>query len=177
MCSGCSGDYAGGFESDDPDSEDPDDPIASAGDGATSASFGGTSEAELGDMDLGETDFAQGMGGGTAGLEVPDDSSEICEILVTSTHIVEIRVISANWRGKDRLGKTRVALPLHAPSKHSSGASAKYYQTRQGSEKTGGYAAHSIRISRSFAGACKAKLSGWLQETRRLLRKCTVQSS
>ena len=62
MCSGCSGDYAGGFESDDPDSDDP----TSDGNGAASASFRGTSDKELGDTDLGETDFAQGMGGGRA---------------------------------------------------------------------------------------------------------------
>ncbi len=189
MCSGCAGDYAGGFDSDDPDSEDPDDPIASAGDGATFASFGGTSETELGETVLGETvlgetDLAQGMGGGRAGLEAPDDSSEICEILVTGTHIVEIRVISANWRGQgrsnerssERFWNTRAALAPRVPSKHSSGASAKYYQTRQDSEKTRGYAAYSLRISRSLAGVCKAKLNGWLQQTRRLLRRCTPQS-
>jgi hypothetical protein len=178
MCSGCAGDYA-----DDPDSDDSDDPMADAGDGAASGSFRGTGET-LGDPDLGETDLAQGMGGGTAGLEAPDDSSEICEILVTGTQIVEIRVISANWRGQgrsnerssERFWNTRAALAPRVPSKHSSGASAKYYQTRQGSEKTRGYAAYSLRISRSLAGVCKAKLNGWLQETRRLLRRCTPQS-
>ena len=179
MCSGCSGDYAGGF-----DSDDPDDPMADAGDNAASTSFRGTSE-----TDLGETDSTEGTGGGTAGLEVPEDASEDCEILVSDTHIVEIRVISANSLGQgrsrdpssdrssDRLWNTREALPPHAPSKHSSEASAKYYQTRQGSEKGRGYAAHSLRISRSFAGACKAKLNGWLQQTRRLVRRCTPQSS
>lgn len=176
MCSGCAGDYAGGFDSDDPDSDDPEDPIV----GATSASFRGTSDKDLGGNDLGETDLAQGMGGGTAGLGVPEDASEICEILVTSTHILEIRVISANWQGQgrsnDRLGKMPAALPPHAASKHSSGASAKYYQTRQGSEKTRGCPAHSLGISRSFAGVCKAKLNEWFRETRRLLRRCTPQS-
>jgi len=169
MCSGCAGDYAGGF-----DSDDPEDPIVGPGDGATSGSFRETRET------LGETDLAQGMGGGTAGLEVPEDASEICEILVTSTHILEIRVISANWQGQgrsnDRLGKMPAALPPHAASKHSSGASAKYYQTRQGSEKTRGCPAHSLGISRSFAGVCKAKLNEWFRETRRLLRRCTPQS-
>ncbi len=187
MCSGCSGDYAGGF-----DSDDPDDPMADGGDGAASTSFRGTSE-----TDLGETDLAEGTGGGTAGgtagLEVPEDASENCEILVSGTHIVEIRVISANSRGQgrssdrssdrsgdqsgDRFWNRREALPPHAPGKHSSEASAKYYQTRRGAEKTRGDAAHSLRISRSFAGACKAKLNGWLQQTRRLVRRCTPQSS
>jgi len=183
MCSGCAGDYAGGFDPDDPDSDDRDDPMADAGDGAASGSFRGTRET-LSNPDLGATDVAQGMGGGRAGLEAPDDSSEICEILVTGTHIVEIRVISANWRGQgrsnerssNRFWNTRAALAPRVPSKHSSGASAKYYQTRQGSAKTRGYAAHSLGISRSLAGVCKAKLNGWLQETRRLLRRCTPQS-
>jgi hypothetical protein len=176
MCSGCSGDYAGGF-----DFDDPDDPIAGAGDGAFSASLRGTSETDLGEAglgetDLGKTDLAEGMGGGVAGWEVPEDGLESCEILVTGTHIIEIRVISANSQAKDRLRKMPAALAPDAPSKHSSAASAKYYQTRQGSEKTRGYATRSLRTSGSFAGACKAKLKGWLQETRRLVRRCTPQS-
>jgi hypothetical protein len=176
MCSGCSGDYAGGFESDDPDSDDFDDPIADAGDGATSASFRGTSETALG-----ETESAESTDGGPAGLELPGDAWESCEILVTGTQILEIRVISANLHGKDRSndrsGKVPSVLALHLPGKHSSAASAKYYQTRQGSEKSRWYAARSLPISQSFVGACKAKLKGWLQETRRLMRRCTPQSS
>ena len=168
MCSGCSGDYAGGF-----DFDDSQDPIADTGDGAFSASLRGTRETGLGETDPGEADLAEGTGGGPASVEVPEDGLESCEILVTGTHIVEIRVISANSQGKDRLWKMRSALAPHAPSKHSSAASAKYYQTRQGSEKTRGYATRSLRISRSFAGACKAKFKGWLQETRRLARRCT----
>lgn len=176
MCSGCSGDYAGGF-----DSDDPDDLIADAEDRATSASFRGTGdthlgETGLGERDFGETDLAEGTDGGPAGLEVPEDALESCEILVTGTHIVEIRVIPANSQGKGRSWRMRSALAPHAPSKHSSGASAKYYQTRHGSEKTRGYATRSLRISPSFAGACKAKLKGWLQETRRLVRRYTPQS-
>jgi hypothetical protein len=172
MCSGCSGDYAGGS-----DSDDPDDPIAGAGDDATSASFHGTSDTGLGDKRLGETDlgdadFAEGTGGGPAGLEVPEDGLESCEILVSGTHIVEIRVISANSLGKDRLRNMRAAPAPNAPSKHSSAASAKYYQTHQGSEETRGYATRCQPISRSFAGACKAKLEGWFEETRRLVRRC-----
>jgi hypothetical protein len=173
MCSGCSGDYAGGF-----DFDDPDDPTAGAGDGAASASFRGTSDMHLGETDLsetdlGETDLAEGTDGGPAGLEVREDALESCEILVTGTHIVEIRVISANSQGKNRLRKTPAALGANAPSKHSSAASAKYYQTRQGNEETRGYATRSLPISRSFAGACKAKLRGWFEETRRLARRCT----
>jgi hypothetical protein len=169
MCSGCSGDYAGGF-----DFDDPDDPIAGAGDCAASASFRGTSDMHLGETDLsetdlGETDLAEGTDGGPAGWEVPEESLESCEILVTGTHIVEIRVISANSQGKGRSRRMRAALAPHAPSKHSSGASAKYYQTRQGGEETRGYPTRSLRASRSIAGACKAKLKGWLQETRRRL--------
>lgn len=179
MCSGCSGDYAGGF-----DSDDPEDPLADARDLAASASFGGTSETELGDMDLGEKDLAQGTGGGTASFEVPDGASEICEILVTGTHIVEIRVISANSRGLDRTDgqsserfwNTREALAPGAVSKHSSGVSAKYYQTRPSSEKTRAYATGSLPISRPFAGVCKVKLNGWAQETRRLVRRFIAQS-
>ena len=181
MCSGCSGDYAGGF-----DSDDPDDSIAGAGDHAFSASFRGTSDTYLGDTHLGETDLSErdlggtdlagGTDGGPTGLEVREDGLESCEILVTGTHIVEIRVISANSQGKDQSWRMRAAPVPDAPSKHSSGASANYYQTRQGSEGTRGYATRSSRISGSFAGACKAKLKGWLQETRRLLRRCTPQS-
>lgn len=181
MCSGCSGDYAGGF-----DSDDPHDPIADAGDGVFSASFRGTSDTDLGENDLsekgsGETDLAQGTGGGAAGWEALEDASEICEILVTGTHIVEIRVIAANLRGlggsSDRSGKMGATPAPRAPGKHSSGASAKYYQTRQGSEKTLAYATGSLPISRTFAGACKAKVNGWFQEMWRRLLRCTAQFS
>ena len=95
MCSGCSGDYAGGFESDDPDADDRGDPMADAGDGATDASFRGTRE-----TDWGETDLAQGTGCWPASLEVPEDALESCEILVTGTHIFEIRVIFGEFAGQ-----------------------------------------------------------------------------
>ena len=155
MCSGCSGDYAGGF-----DSDDLDDPIAEAGDDTTSASFDG------------ETGLAEVIGGGPAGLEVPEGASESCEILVTGTQIIEIRVISVNSHGQDRLGdrlgKMRSTRVPHRSDKHSSGVSAKHYPTLQGGEKSRAHGARSERISRSFAGFCKARLMGWLRETLRL---------
>src|SRR5579862_4389695 len=88
MCSGCSGDYAGGF-----DSDDSDEPIG-AGDSALSAGFSGTTDAGLGASDWGEAGGAEPKGGEPAGLEVPEAAWEACEILVTDTQIIEIRVIS-----------------------------------------------------------------------------------
>jgi hypothetical protein len=192
MCSGCSGDYAGGF-----DFDDADEPMDGAEDGASSASCRGASETDLGENDLGETDLAESTGGGPAGLEVPEDAWESCEILVTGTQIVEIRVISANAQGKDRSsdpsnhrsnhrssdrsgdrsGKAPPALAPHTPSKQSSGASAKYYQTRLDGEETRRQAPSSVRTSRSFARACNAKLKVWIERTRRWVRRSTARAT
>jgi hypothetical protein len=153
MCSGCSGDYAGGFEFD--DSEDP---TADSGDGVTSASLRAARNIDA-----------------SGGFELREDSAENCEILVSGTQIIEIRVIPANSPANDHSWKTH-ALGTHTPGKHPAGVSTKYYQTRQGSEKNRGYAAGPLRISRSVARVCKDRFNGWLEGTRRFVRRCTPQS-
>lgn len=186
MCSGCSGDYAGGF-----DSDDFDEAIAGARDSVSFAGFHGTSEEDLGGKNLDQNDLDEAHsaeGGRPAGLELPEDAMEACEILVTGTHIVEVRVIWANSQARDQQEdwqwRMRAALSLLTPGKHSTAKSAKYYRTCLAAEKASGYATGSPGISRWFsqrfaqflAGACKTKLGRSLQKTRRFVRGGTPLS-
>lgn len=160
MCSGCSGDYAGGFESDDPE-----DMTAGPREGATSGSLG----------EERNTDLSAWHGRGGGSFEVQEDALENCEILVSGTRIVEIRVIPAESHDHDKEELWKVpGAEFSVPGKHSHAASAKYYQTRRHIGETG---VRSLGISQCFAGACKAKFKGWLEGTRRLLGKCAPQSS
>lgn len=159
MCSGCSGDYAGGFESDDP------------GDGVFDSS-GIPSSASLHEEP--ETGLGGWRGQGAEGFPVQEDGAENCEILVSGTRIIEIRVIPVKSRDNDQQRRIRVAGPTVA-GKQSRAASAKYYQTRQPQESPKAdheRAMRHLRISRSIAGACKSKFAGWLGQARRLLGKC-----
>lgn len=152
MCSGCSGDYAGGFEFDDPS-----DPTAVSADEVSSTSLGAAPDMEASDC----------REQAARGFELREDSAENFEILVSGTQIIEIRVIPANFQANQL---PRRALKSHTPSKHSRGASAKYYPTRDGSDQNRGRAAASLHISRSVARVCKAGFKEWLEKTRRLIR-------
>ena len=154
MCSGCSGDYAGGFEFDDPE-----DLSADSGDGVNSASLRAARNICA-----------------SEGFELREDSAENCEILVSGAQIIEIRIIPANSRASDELRRNRVQ-EADGPGKQSSRMSAKYYQTRQGSEKSRGRTARFLRISRSVARVCRDGFRGRLEGARRFVRRCTPQSS
>lgn len=181
MCSGCSGDYAGGF-----DSDDSDEPVGDSADSALLAGLSGTGDTGLGQRAWSEASGEGRRDGGPSGLESPAAAWEDCEILVTATQIVEIRVIAANSQGnsaKDHLGKMRAE--AHPRDKQSPAESAKYYQTRHVREETSECARRSPRILRSLtqllprcsAGASRTRLEGWLGKARRLFRRCTAQTT
>lgn len=175
MCSGCSGDYAGGF-----DSDDFEEPIDDTRNNARLAGFSRTNPALQ--SNWGETSLAERRDGGPSGMELREGAWEACEILVTDTQIVEIRVIAAtaNSQGnsaRDQLRKIRAALESQMPAKHSSAKSAKYYQTCHASTNAPEYADRFLAISRSlaqflprcFAGAYRARWEKWIRQTRRLI--------
>lgn len=159
MCSGCSGDYAGGFEFDDPD-----DPTANSVDDVSSTSFGAAPDIEA-------RNCAERA---ARSFELRNDGAENFEILVSATQIVEIRMIPANVQANQL---PRRAPESHTPSKHSRGASAKYYQTRQGSETNCWCAVRCLRIPRAVARVCKSGFKEWLKKTRRMIRQSTAQST
>jgi len=160
MCSGCSGDYAGGFEFDDNEEA-----TADSEDRGSSASLRATPD----------NDLRSCRGRAPGGFEQREDSAENFEILVSGTQIIEIRVIPATSQAHDEFWKKRDP-ETHKTRKHSSGASAKYYQTRQISQGSRRYATHSLRFSRWVAGVCKSRFKGWIEETRRFVKGRTPQS-
>ena len=158
MCSGCSGDYAGGFEFDDPEEIE-----AAAREAAAPSSARSGREADV-------------HGGRERGSHGPQDAADSFEILVSGTRIIEIRVISANLPTNDQLRKMR-ALESQEPGKHSNAASAKYYPTRESGEKNPKWGAGCLRKARSLARACRSRFNGCLGEARRLARRRAAQAT
>jgi hypothetical protein len=127
MCSGCSGDYAGDFdESDDAVSE------PNSGDGPAVWDRPDSDRNRLRDERAGGVEDGRNTQRSSSRTDLSgsrnEDGAEIYEILVSATHIVEIRVFAINAEGWGNVGKAEPAIA--GPVKHSVGASAKYYQTR-----------------------------------------------
>ena len=129
MCSSCSGDYDGDFE-------EPGEPEADSGDGDHAA--GTCGDPEAGRNWLG----TEGMGGFEANWDSESNSQsasppgskhesagENCEIVVSATRIVEIRIVRANSEQIRELRDAGTPERL-AASKHAKAARSKYYQTR-----------------------------------------------
>jgi hypothetical protein len=114
MCSGCAGDYYGGFDDDD---DDDDDSGLSAGPPRCSG------EAD----DSCRWDFEAGFAA-DSGCSPRDEDVENCEILVSATRIVEIRFFDSNPRQIFSLTGER-ARESHSCGDHYEAKSAKYYQT------------------------------------------------
>lgn len=126
MCSGCSGDYTGDFEGSGEETDD----RAVSNESPSTKTWPGANRHALERYDfeppahreensqLESSPRAENAGG-----------EEICEIVVSATRIVEIRVITANpeevFEFSNRKGAGK-----QAADKHSEAASAKYYQTR-----------------------------------------------
>ena len=123
MCSGCAGDYSGDFDDDDGTEESgrPPEPAAYSCEGDADQSVGyrandfeadSTAEPHCKCCRRGETE---------SGLEN-------CEILVSPARIVEIRIFDAKPSDIFSLNGEQ-ALEARVRGDHSSGVSAKYYQT------------------------------------------------
>jgi len=129
VCSGCSGDYAGDFEDSGElgaDSGGSDCPLGTGGQREPQENRPSTEGARrFEDSADSECDSRwaslPGESGGSAG--------EICEIMVSATRIVEMRVITANCREREESSDAGAAEASGA-NKRSKAESAKYYQTR-----------------------------------------------
>jgi hypothetical protein len=105
MCSGCSGNYAGDFDE-----------------------FGDPA----GPWDEAESFTAEDWGS-TQGRGSDESTAGVCEILLSATRIIEIRMIAADRYEINEL--PRGEAPKTPRNQHSRAGSAKYYQTWQGSGK------------------------------------------
>lgn len=130
MCSGCSGNYAGDFDDSFEPTADSDglqrawacgEPEANENRSRTEGA--GRFEADSNS----EWDSRLASPAGSKG----ESAREICEIMVSATRIVEIRVIGANVEEIQEFRDAKAA-EMPAAHKHSKAASAKYYQTRGG---------------------------------------------
>lgn len=125
MCSGCSGDYAGDFE----DSGEPTDGSEGDQPAWTSGRLEGNADA------LERRGFEppvhrqEDPQSETSRASSPARGEEICEIVVSATRIVEIRVITGNPEEAFEFSNGKGA-GKQAADKHSEAVSAKYYQTR-----------------------------------------------
>src|SRR5690349_16624309 len=136
MCSGCSGEYAGGF--DDPGER------AADGDGANSLAWNWGEPDKQGSQPPSEETRGfepkmpsrgerHAIARGSSGESSPD----VWEILVSGTQILEIRVIAANGcELKELRGAGTNAKP--PACQQSASVSAKYYKTRLARAKNGG---------------------------------------
>ncbi len=121
MCSGCSGNYDSDFE----DSEATADPGAAPGTPWISNRL----EAHRKPPGAGDTGRFEGMRG-LAHVRVPpvESTAETCEILVSATRIIEVRVVTTNFGPFDELTGTMVAA-MAVAREQSKTLLAKYYQT------------------------------------------------
>jgi hypothetical protein len=114
MCSGCAGDYSGGFDGDDVES------------GFSAELPKHSCEADAGG-NCRRMDFEAGSAA-ESGCSPRDEDLENCEILVSATRIVEIRFFGSNPRQIFSLSGEQV-LESHSSGNHYEATSAKYYQT------------------------------------------------
>jgi hypothetical protein len=166
MCSGCSGDYAGGFESD--DSEEP----ASDSGAAISPPVGGLKGFEA-DTDTGAGPNSESNVGSKT------EGGEICDILVSGTRIIEIRTVLASSCCANELQEGR-ASEMAAARKHSSMTSAKHYQTREGGAKisTNRMQISGVpRVTGSAGDVCTNKAKKWFEWGRRAIGKLSAGDS
>jgi hypothetical protein len=114
MCSGCAGDYSSGFDDDDVES------------GLSAESPKHSCEADAG-RNFRRRDFEAGSAA-ESGCSPRDEGAENCEILVSTTRIIEIRFFDSNPRQICSLGGGQV-LESRSGGEHYEARSAKYYQT------------------------------------------------
>jgi len=175
MCSGCSGDYAGEFDDAGEPAADWEKPNALAGncgesDGQESQRKPDKTRAFEAESPLPE-DWRSAIAPG------PKDESAagVCEILVSETRIIEIRMIAANDCELKELAGAGVG-EMPPALQHSTTASAKYYQTRQaGAENRSNRAG--MPCYRGIFGFVAVEFSNWTQWARKAFATPRARSS
>jgi hypothetical protein len=133
VCSGCSGEYAGDFE----DSGEPTDDSGGDQPAWTSGRPEGNAEGLERRGFEPPLHWQEDPQSETSRASSSAPGGEICEIVVSATRIVEIRVITANPEEVFEFSNGKGAGKQEA-DKHSEAASAKYYQTPAGIAEVAG---------------------------------------
>jgi hypothetical protein len=174
VCSACSGDYDGDFE-------EPAQPEADSGDGDHAAWTCGDPEAGgnwLGTEGAGSFESALDSESNSHPASLPrskpENTGDICEILVSATRIVEIRIVTANSEGIRELRDAGTPETL-AASKHAKAASAKYYKTR-GSVAEGASDRPQLPCCREVTVSVAREFKRWGRWARKALRKSRVRN-
>ena len=175
MCSGCSGDYAGEFDDASELAADSEKPNSLAGNC-------GESEGEESQRKPNKTrafEAESPLGGDRQSAVAPgtkdEKASEVCEILVSGTRIIEIRLIEGN---DCELMELAAAAAGGTPPalQHSTTASAKYYQTRRAdtestSNRTG------MACHRSISGFVGVEFGKWTRWARKAFARFHARDS
>jgi hypothetical protein len=169
VCSGCSGDYAGDFEQ-------PGEPADDSGDGDCPAWTCGDADADGNRPGVeGAVSFEAKANSewNPQSASLPgskhESAGEVCEILVSATRIVEIRVIAANCE-EIREFRDAEATEMPAAHQHSKALSARYYQTREGPAES---ASDRLQVPcyRQVAASAAGEFKRWGRWARNALRK------
>jgi hypothetical protein len=129
VCSGCSGDYAGGFEDSSERASDCGDDNRPRGNCRESQAQGGRKTRNMHAFEGAWNSQGDPQSAIVSGLG-NESAADFCEILVSARRIMEIRVIAANGGRISELAQNGAAKRPIA-GKHSTPSSAKYYQTRR----------------------------------------------
>ena len=152
MCSGCSGEYDGGFDFDEPEDEPTDSRETSL---ERTARNGAARRPE--------------SAGGGRGSEVAEDY----EILVTATRIIEIRTLcAADFSRADALDVDSFAVPAPGSELRQTPRGSKHYPTRAGHTKGSGNGRALAIPAQAIGEAASAqprKLRKWLARARQAI--------
>ena len=165
MCSGCSGEYGGEFDDSGEPAPDVDEDYRLAWNGGASREPGNQRNTRNKRAFEGETTNQYPHGESVAG---PGDQSatDFCEILVSGTRIMEIRVIEANCGEIEQL-LTIKAAQRPAAFRHSTAGSAKYYRTRPTNPESGNVGLGGLRSP--WAAIATGEFRRWLRWARKAL--------
>lgn len=157
MCSGCSGDYAGDFE----DSGEPAADWCEADGPAGNRHRPGEKRNRRTSENAQPFEASATSGGESPLAGIPgrkdERAEDICEILVSGTRIIEIRVIAAN-RCESKELVCIGAAERSAANEHSAAESAKYYQTRRGAPENSSGARVEVAFLRAMATVAMAQI-------------------
>jgi hypothetical protein len=174
MCSGCAGDYAGGFDDSAEAGADSDHPGWPAWNWREPGEQGTTRNSEKTRAFEAESPVGGDRRSSIAPRTKDEKASEVWEILVSGKRIIEIRMIEGNDR--ELIELAAAAAGGAPPGQHSSAASAKYYQTRRaGTESTRNYTG--MPCYRGISGFVGVELSKWVRWARKAFATSRARDS
>jgi len=175
MCSGCAGDYAGGFDDPADVGANSDHPSRPAWNWRDRDEQGGQRKSEKKRAFEAESPPGRDRQSSIAPGTKDEKVSEVCEILVSGTRIIEIRMIEGN---DCELMELAAAEAGGTPSagQYSSAASTKYYQTpRTHTESTRNRTG--MPCYRGISGFVGVELGKWTRWARKALARSRARDS